>query len=608
MRKAMQAPKLRSTGTTTSDTHHEEIEVRGNPIYSPEDSLAKAASKLAHLKASAAAAPPSTSTLAPTTTTPYGSQHPNDASTTAADATTTPGWHPAAAETSREDVPLAARSLISKRNRRKSVYQRPARYGEWFDGDDEELERIVKDEDDDGQTGGKNSKTDGEHASSKVTTTVLAPTKPVAADSEENAGAAARRQQHKERAARRKSAFPALGGGRGMTLHAAADEDAPQQSQVREPSPSNAGSDIADKVRAIADGLCERLDGIIEESPAVKRLRDDRSLRDKLVESWEGRSYYDRLMQMAGADEAQRREVEKAHAFAKKAAAEAAAKKVAEAAQAASAAADAPGTQHERCEDGGNKQEVQEEEEEEEYGNVASFLSPPKPKLRREITSAMANAGQLLPHSKHNQQLPAPQPQKPGPQQRSKEKPPMIAVVAPVATQPPTHAGGPSAPTPSIDVSKLLLKVSSARGPKPSNPAPWEEAGTKPEATGVHPNNLNPSPAPQGANVAKPSAAVVAPDVEKELLHEEVLRLRAALAEAEQARAAIVEEVTASQRKEMEILRCKLEEAEETAVAEAEAHKATEKRMAALEAEVASYKVAAAAAEAARGSAKDLHK
>ena len=56
-------------------------------------------------------------------------------------------------------------------------------------------------------------------------------------------------------------------------------------------SPSEIGTDIANQVRAIADGLCDRLDGLIEESPALARgaKRDDKSLRDKLLESWEGR-------------------------------------------------------------------------------------------------------------------------------------------------------------------------------------------------------------------------------------------------------------------------------------------------------------------------------
>lgn len=112
-----------------------------------------------------------------------------------------------------EEVPLAAKTLMKAHNRRKSVFQRPSRYGEWFDGDDDELERMVEEEECD----------------------------------EIN------------------DALP----------HKAAQDD------------------VANKVHAIANSLCEKLDGLIEESPAVKAApTDSKSLRDKLLESWEGRVWH----------------------------------------------------------------------------------------------------------------------------------------------------------------------------------------------------------------------------------------------------------------------------------------------------------------------------
>lgn len=60
--------------------------------------------------------------------------------------------------------------------------------------------------------------------------------------------------------------------------------------------------DVARHVREITDGLCSQLDILIDENELDGKV-NEQSLRDKLLESWEGKSYYDRLLQMAGSSE-----------------------------------------------------------------------------------------------------------------------------------------------------------------------------------------------------------------------------------------------------------------------------------------------------------------
>jgi colicin import membrane protein len=300
MRRALQAPKLRGEGPAGPGAGGiiaaQEagpapaappagcLEIRGNPIYSPNESLQKAASKLAALKAGGdarkpaapvPAAPKALHTLhmapraPPPAADPALAPHPSDSPDLdklhpprrpRPSEGATPGWRPQgpdAAAAAGDDVPLAAGELMNKRNRRKSVYQRPARYGEWWSGNDDELDRMVEGEAD------------------------------AAAEAEEER----KRQERRDKAARRKSAFPAAARAQPVPEVAAAP---PPPAAAPPPAKDSAaaGSAIADKVRAIADGLCGRLDGLIEESPmekAGRRARDDKSLRDKLLESWEGR-------------------------------------------------------------------------------------------------------------------------------------------------------------------------------------------------------------------------------------------------------------------------------------------------------------------------------
>ena len=307
MRRALQAPKLRdevvadsNVGTKPAPENKQPasgpgVEFRGNPIYSPNDSLAKAASKLANLKAPSNAAATTGKSATQSAAVETSNASKQSSKPRLSDAAATPGYRPegnyrstggggAAGGGGDDEVPLAARSLITKRNRRKSVYQRPTRYGDWFDGDDDELEKMVDKFNDD---------EDGEKAIEAAAAVAQAEKK----------------REQKDRAARRKSAFPALALRESIALHRKeeeeeekAEEEAKKETVVdltaptaaaaaAAASPSEIGTDIANKVRAIADGLCDRLDGLIEESPALARgaKRDDKSLRDKLLESWEGR-------------------------------------------------------------------------------------------------------------------------------------------------------------------------------------------------------------------------------------------------------------------------------------------------------------------------------
>jgi hypothetical protein len=161
-----------------------------NPIYSPsaespDGSLQQAASKLAHLKASrmavqTTARPAGREALAatqaadlpraaqdpgqlpaPIAQPPQQSEPPNarpqqrPASPGSTSPQRQPGIEAAARGTpeyqpddwvgSGDDaVPLAARTAITKRHRRKSQHHGPERFGEWFSGDDDQLECALQ--------------------------------------------------------------------------------------------------------------------------------------------------------------------------------------------------------------------------------------------------------------------------------------------------------------------------------------------------------------------------------------------------------------------------------------------------------------------------------
>lgn len=135
---------------------------------------------------------------------------------------------------------LAARSALQKRHRRRSVHpQRSSRFGEWFTGGDEELDKTLQ-------------LYNLEEAEPRV-----------------------RRSQ------RRKSAFPTLG-----KLQAAEESEEEVRvdaatggyggAVVKEMAPRRAGTrrktlapgdDVAARVAAVTDELCAKLDGLIEPEP-----------------------------------------------------------------------------------------------------------------------------------------------------------------------------------------------------------------------------------------------------------------------------------------------------------------------------------------------------
>eukprot|EP00887_Chlorella_sp_A99_P005493 scaffold1.g5493.t1 len=308
-----------------------------NPIYSPDDSLARAASKLAHLKAAAsmlkqtsaataarqaapvsagsfrahaaaAASPAALPCVAQPTTQPPASAAPAPSAGRVPSASPVPGAPPpepcespvveqavvhrrrgvtATSATPEEYRPeqdeevdeedaaaadaaaeLAARSALQKRHRRRSVHPDASnRFGEWFTGDDTELDATLT----------QYNAEDG---------------------------------QQPRRSRRRKSTFPALGKRAAAEADAEAGEEQENQQGATAAAAAAAQGQrrAAGRRRTLAPGadVAARVEAVTQE---MRRQDDDRCLRDKLVESWEvrvcgwvgvdGRTYYDRLLAAA---------------------------------------------------------------------------------------------------------------------------------------------------------------------------------------------------------------------------------------------------------------------------------------------------------------------
>lgn len=634
MRKAMQAPKLRSMSTvaTTPSVNStsidkngegENLELHGNPIYSPEDSLAKAASKLAHIKASST--PARTSSTAK-----ERSDQVVETSTAAArqrECVTPAVREPQKAENhneEREEIPLAARSLISKRNRRKSIFQRPARYGEWFDGDDDELERMVgsdNDEDEansvENQKGTKKDRRADKNLNctgrNRLTTDALA--------SKSNNAQAQHRQsnQEKERARQPKdNPTPDNKAVDKSLKHPENEIPALSAKEVSKSSPP--GTDVVHKVRAITEGLCDKLDGLIEESPAVGHLgrpKDDRSLRDKLLESWEGRSYYDRLMEIAAEDQKERK-----------------------ARMQSTSTETSRGKQINNDSEMSHTKESSEEKQQTMNQSFHGILSPPKARLRKEISAALAKAVNLDVHSNGNEK---PNPGLPPLQKSRNTQKDLSAAIQKsllmtdsTAADDATNIGSPvparkdasspaktsvcsdehptidtaSAPVTTVDPSKLL-KVSSCRGQKAMG-APWKkeqqqhvETDHNDEEGKLHKNEKKDQHHSTRDVEKATEISCIGEDVEALKLEMEALQSALQAAEAHRHE---LEDAREKQQEEIKQLKEKLAEALETAEAEAEAHKATEKRMASLEAEITSLKVGGASGALPDVTAKSLKK
>ncbi|KAL4524815.1 hypothetical protein Ndes2526B_g07007 [Nannochloris sp. 'desiccata'] len=592
MRKALQAPKLRNcNGGIPSNSYeakqqHDEYDsnlgFRGNPLYSPEEaSLAKAASKLENLhqksisiakNKTAATTPEAVGKLSKTA---VGGQIP--AHKPCPSEVATPGWRPAAQSkaAAADDIPLAARTLMAKRNRRKSVFQRPTRYGDWFDGDDDELEQMVDEFNGDEEAAREaHEEAKAQRKREKMEGVRAAATR----RSKQAALTATSEEVEKER-----TATP-LAASSGLPLI----------------SPTDMGTDIANKVRAIADGLCERLDGLIEESPALPRgaKRDDKSLRDKLLESWEGRSYYERLMQMAGGSAEQ------------------------ESLQAELEAAKAEGSMDSSTVSSDKEGSTAPGEQKPAAPTHAlSFLSPPKPKMRMELAAALQRP--LLPLAK-DLPITAPKVGLPAAPAPAVVLPPATTTqpgkVSPVSTVNTTSQAPPSnlqlqLPRQQIvqqqhtqDISRGLLKVS-ARGSKPM-PAPWQQ-GNEDDAAGTA------APVASASRCRDLAAKIIEEDeVEEE---EEADKIGAgekkneeenAVVELEKLRAALAEMTLAKQaaenqaedaKKALSEMEIQLEEAEEDLKTEATIRAAAEKRIHSLETEIATLQASSADAGGCQG-------
>ncbi|KFM26612.1 hypothetical protein F751_2199 [Auxenochlorella protothecoides] len=209
LKRRMLAPKLRCTAEEAGvrvevpppDAAATEDHLQSNPVYSPANSsLAHAASRLAALRASRQAAPPA-----------------------------------------------------SPHRQRQSTRVAVQRYGEWFTGDDQELDRKLADY-----------------------------------NLDVAAGSPMAEVQQARRAARRESWI------------------ARTQTYAGSSGASRGGDDVAGQVADVAAQLCAQLDQLVPEQEAAEDSAAPRmSLREQLQASWNGKTYYERLAAMTSEDAAE---------------------------------------------------------------------------------------------------------------------------------------------------------------------------------------------------------------------------------------------------------------------------------------------------------------
>ncbi|KAL6781814.1 hypothetical protein ACKKBF_B09505 [Auxenochlorella protothecoides x Auxenochlorella symbiontica] len=246
LKRRMLAPKLRCTAEEAGvrveipppDVAATEDHLQSNPVYSPANSsLAHAASRLAALRASRQAAPPA-------------SPHRQSASAPCSPKGGAPD-QASGSPTSREDGARAARR--SHRARRQSTRVAVQRYGEWFTGDDQELDRKLADY-----------------------------------NLDVAAGSPMAEVQQARRAARRESWI------------------ARTQTYAGSSGASRGGDDVAGQVADVAAQLCAQLDQLVPEQEAAEDSAAPRmSLREQLQASWNGKTYYERLAAMTSEDAAE---------------------------------------------------------------------------------------------------------------------------------------------------------------------------------------------------------------------------------------------------------------------------------------------------------------
>ncbi|KAL4426810.1 hypothetical protein ABPG77_006596 [Micractinium sp. CCAP 211/92] len=156
---------------------------------------------------------------------------------------------------------LAALAALQRRRRSVAPGSAQKRYGSWFEGDDRELEHTL-------------------HEYNRA-----APASPRMTRSQRRKSLA----QGKRAAGARRKSMAAL------SLRCSQPLAAPCLQAIAPPVAEAVpaeGDSVAAEVAALNAELCAELDGMIEESPEKKGRGDGQSLRDKLLQSWDGRTYY----------------------------------------------------------------------------------------------------------------------------------------------------------------------------------------------------------------------------------------------------------------------------------------------------------------------------
>ncbi|KAL4430975.1 hypothetical protein ABPG75_006231 [Micractinium tetrahymenae] len=304
-----------------------------NPVYSPDDSLVKAASKLQSLKALRATAPrplaasagnnalagssqlcvaaPAPAVQAPAAAAASTAAAPSTASAEAPEsqmaapppqACDSPPVHDVAKHASQaaeagqrlsdeDSGELAALSALQRRRRSVAPGSAQKRYGSWFEGGDRELEHTLQEYNQAAPASPRMTR--AQRRKSLAVDRSVALEAGLAAAAQGEAAADGGREEQPQQAQQQQQPKRAGGGWRKSMA-------APQQAatQPAEPAQTQIGS-VAAEVAALNAEMCAQLDGMIEDSPDKKSRGDSQSLRDKLLQSWDGRSYYERLLQMS---------------------------------------------------------------------------------------------------------------------------------------------------------------------------------------------------------------------------------------------------------------------------------------------------------------------
>ncbi|PRW58458.1 hypothetical protein C2E21_3031 [Chlorella sorokiniana] len=315
-----------------------------NPIYSPDDSLARAASKLQNLKAPQPRAPSraaqaQAAIAAAAAPLPLAAPKPDASPEPAPERCESPQLIPAfpAAAAGEQQAPppagegshkglsgedsgeLAALSALQKR--RKSLAPATAakqRYGEWFDGSDKDLEHTLQEYNKEAPAPSPRMTRAQRRKSLAVDQSLaLEPglarsllDRSLAAEEEEQEGAAgngqAQQQQQEPQQAVAGQVQQAKRAAAGRRKSVAATQQVQVALPAERPGQHGHHASVADEVAALNAEMCAALSGLVgEESPEKGHRGDQRPLREKLLESWDGKTYYERLLAMQEAEQEQ---------------------------------------------------------------------------------------------------------------------------------------------------------------------------------------------------------------------------------------------------------------------------------------------------------------